>query len=112
MREGFEYAVAWLLLKFLGVLPRRVARWTGAHLGALLFQSKPIWRTSALLNLRIAFPDWTDARRQQTVEKMVRNLGWMAAEFAQLPGYTRENIGAAIVLDGFENFLAAERQGK
>src|ERR1051325_299648 len=112
MREGFEYALAWLLLKFLGALPRRVARWTGAHLGALIFRLNPIWRRSAMFNLHIAFPQWTEAQRQQTVQRMIRNLGWMAAEFARLPGYTRANIAAAIILDGFENFVAAERQGK
>ena len=43
---------------------------------------------------------------------MVRNLGWMAAEFARLPRYTRENIEEAMILDGFENFAAAKRRGK
>ena len=43
---------------------------------------------------------------------MVRNVGWMAAEFARLPRYTRENIEEAMILDGFENFAAAKRRGK
>jgi KDO2-lipid IV(A) lauroyltransferase len=43
---------------------------------------------------------------------MVRNLGWMAAEFARLPRYTRSNIEKAMILDGFENFAAAERRRK
>jgi len=66
----------------------------------------------ALFNLRLAFPDWTDSQRQKVVRAMVRNLGWLAAEFAHLPHYSRENIERVIVLDGFENITAAERQGR
>src|SRR5881394_3840790 len=112
MRDSFEYSAAWLLLKLLGVLPRRVARWTAWSIGSLLFTLRPVWRRSALYNLRIAFPDWSEAKRRRTVRRMVRNLGWMAAEFARLPRYTRQNIETAIVLDGFENFRAAERKGR
>jgi KDO2-lipid IV(A) lauroyltransferase len=43
---------------------------------------------------------------------MVRNLGWLAAEFARLPRYNRSNIEKVMILDGFENFAAAERRGK
>jgi KDO2-lipid IV(A) lauroyltransferase len=43
---------------------------------------------------------------------MVRNLGWMAAEFARLPRYTGENIGQVVILDGHENFLEGQRRGK
>jgi len=43
---------------------------------------------------------------------MVRSLGWMAAEFARMPRYTRKNIEEIIVLDGHENFLEGQRLGK
>ena len=112
MREYLEYALAWTLLKFFGALPRSVARWTGARFGAFLFRLNPAWRKWALCNLQIAFPQSSYAERSAIVSRMVRNLGWMAAEFAHLPAYTSENIPSAIVLDGFENFADAERQGK
>src|SRR5580693_6852598 len=104
MRERCEYAVAWAALKFLGLLPRSVARWVAAWLAAFLFRLQPAWRQVALFNLRLVFPDWTDAQRQKVVRTIVRNLGWLAAEFAHLPKYNRENIERVIVLDGFENF--------
>jgi KDO2-lipid IV(A) lauroyltransferase len=112
MRERCEYAVAWAALKFLGLLPRSVARWVAAWLAAFLFRLQPAWRQVALFNLQLAFPGWTDSQRQKVVRTIVRNLGWLAAEFAHLPKYNRENIERVIVLDGFENFAAAERQGK
>jgi len=43
---------------------------------------------------------------------MVRNLGWMAAEFARFPKYSKANIEKILVLDGNENFLDAREQGK
>jgi Kdo2-lipid IVA lauroyltransferase/acyltransferase len=112
MRERCEYAAAWAVLKFLGLLPRSVARWAGARLAAFLFRLQPAWRRVALFNLQLAFPDWTAAQREKVVRDMVRNLGWAAAEFAHLPHYTRENIERVIVLEGFENLAAAEREGK
>jgi KDO2-lipid IV(A) lauroyltransferase len=112
MRKRLEYAAAWALLKFLGVLPRRPARWIAAQVALFLFRLRPAWRRAALFNLRLAFPDWPEAKRRSLVRTMVRNLGWMAAEFARFPRYTRQTIAQAIVLDDFENFAAAERRGK
>src|SRR5258708_15408769 len=43
---------------------------------------------------------------------MVRNLGWMAAEFAGIPKYSRENIKEIVVLDGNENFLEGQKRRK
>jgi len=43
---------------------------------------------------------------------MVRQIGWMAAEFSQFPKYTREGIERVVVLDGFENFDSSRRRGK
>jgi Kdo2-lipid IVA lauroyltransferase/acyltransferase len=110
MRERCEYAAAWAVLKFFGLLPRSAARWVAARLAALLFRLQPVWRRVALFNLQLAFPGWTEPERENVVRDMVRNLGWAAAEFAHLPNYTRENIERVIVLDGFANVTAAERQ--
>ncbi len=112
MRDRFEYASAWAVLKMLGVLPRRMARSHGAGVASLLFRLRPDIGKIADFNLRLAFPEWTESQRLRVTKGMVRNLGWMAAEFARLPHYTRENIPEAIVLDDFENFIEAERRGK
>jgi Kdo2-lipid IVA lauroyltransferase/acyltransferase len=72
----------------------------------------PKMRKTAEFNLRLAFPEWSEAQRRAVLNGMAQNLGWMAAEFARLPGYTRENIENVVVLDGHENFLAGKSRGK
>lgn len=112
MVEWLEYAAAWLALKSLGLLPRPLARAVGARVLAVAYLFRPPLRRTALFNLRLAFPEWSEAQRRRTIRGLVRHLGWMAGEFSQFPKYTRENIERVVLLDGFENFAAAERRGK
>jgi len=112
MIEWMQYAVAWTFVKALGVLPRPVARGLAAGTVRVLLLVLPRMRKTAEFNLRLAFPEWSDARRREVLKGMARNLGWMAAEFARLPGYTRENIENLVVLDGHENFLEGKSRGK
>jgi KDO2-lipid IV(A) lauroyltransferase len=112
MKEWLEYAAVWLILKGLGVLPRSVGRSFAAGLTRLLYMLLPKLRKTTEVNQRIAFPDWSDAQRKVLIRKMLRNLGWMAAEFARFPKYTKENIEQFVVLEGHENFLEAQRRGK
>jgi KDO2-lipid IV(A) lauroyltransferase len=112
MKEWFEYAAVWIFLKGLGVLPRRVARSLAAGLARVLYALLPKLHRTAKVNLKIAFPEWSDAQRKALIRKMVRHLGWMAAEFAQFPRYTKENISQLVVLDGNKNFLEGQRRGK
>ncbi len=112
MKEWLAYACVWTVLKMAELLPRSVARSLGAGVARVLFALTPKLRKTAEFNLKLAFPEWSDEQRAATLRGMVRNFGWMAAEFARIPGYTRENIEDIIVLDGNENFLAGQRRGK
>jgi len=112
MIEWLQYAVAWTFVKALGVLPRPVARALAAGITRLLLVFLPKLRRTAEFNLELAFPEWSDAQRRAALNGMARNLGWMAAEFARLPKYTKENIESVVVLDGHENFLAGKSRGK
>lgn len=112
MQQWIEYAAVWAILKMLGALPRGLARSLAAVVASALYDMQPKLRRTAEFNLRLAFPEWDDARRRKVIRGMVRNLGWMAAEFARLPRYTPENIGEALILDGHENFLNGQRRGK
>ncbi len=107
-----EYAAVWVLLKGLGVLPRPLARSLAAMLARILYALMPKLRKTAEVNLRIAFPDWNEAQRKAVSRGMARNLGWMAAEFARFPRYSKGNIEQIVELDGHENFLEGQGRGK
>src|SRR4029077_3084648 len=102
----------WSVLKVVGLLPGSLARTAGAAVANLLLALSPKLKKTADFNLRLAFPDWSDARRHRAISGMTRSLGRMAAEFARMPKYSRENIEDVIVLDGHENFLEGQRRGK
>lgn len=112
MREWLEYAMAWLGIKALGILPRPVARLAGACFAAFAFAARTPLRRAADFNLRLAFPDWTDARRKQMIRGMIRQVGWMAGEFSQFPRYTQENIPRIVAVEGEDNFECARARGK
>jgi KDO2-lipid IV(A) lauroyltransferase len=112
VRERLEYAAVWLLLKVMGAMPRALARFAGASAAAALLWMRPGLRRAATKNLQLAFPDWTKKQRRAVLDGMVRQVGWMCAEFARFPKYTKQNIDRVVLLDGFENFAAAQAQGK
>lgn len=112
MREWCEFAAVWTILKLLGILPLRTARGVAVMVARALLFCRPRLRRIAMENLRLAFPEWTDAKRRETIRGMARNLGWMAAEFARFPSLTRENIGELVAMAGCENFDVARRAGK
>jgi KDO2-lipid IV(A) lauroyltransferase len=112
VRQRLEYAAVWLLLKTIGATPRPLARFAGARVAAFLLWVRPGLRRAAMENLRLAFPDGSGKQRRAVIGGMVRQLGWMAAEFAHFPSYTKQNIERIVLLDGFENFAAAQARGK
>ena len=112
MMAWLQYALAWTLVKFLGLMPRSVARSVAAAGARLLLLLLPKLRKTADFNLRLAFPEKTDTERRAILKRMARNLGWMAAEFARFPQYNKENIESIVILDGHENFLAGQSRGK
>jgi KDO2-lipid IV(A) lauroyltransferase len=112
VKDWLQYIAAVTTLKLLGVLPRPVARGAAGGVARLCFALLPKLRKTTEFNLKLAFPDWDAKKRKAVTRGMVRNLGRMAAEFARLPKYTKENIERYVVLDGHENFLAGKERGK
>jgi KDO2-lipid IV(A) lauroyltransferase len=112
MRERVEVAAAWIFLKALGILPRPLARIVGAWIARVLFFLRPPLRRIAEENLRLAFPDWSEAQRRDVIRGMVQQIGWLAAEFAHLPHLTLQKLDRVIVIDGLEHFRAAHAEGK
>src|SRR5260370_31183601 len=111
MEEWVEYGAVWAILKMLGALPRGVARSFAAMVARLLYAMLPRLRRTAEFNLRLAFPEWDASQRNAVIRGMVRNLGWMAAEFARFAKYTRQNIEEGLILEGHENSLKRQSRG-
>ena len=112
MRRRLEFMLVWTVVKLLGWPPRRVARGIGALVGSIALLLTPRLRRAGDLNLRLAFPRKTATERRQILRKLYRNLGWLLAEFCQMPGYTAQQTQAFIRYEGLEHYLAARDQGK
>ncbi|HVB97730.1 MAG TPA: lysophospholipid acyltransferase family protein [Candidatus Dormibacteraeota bacterium] len=112
MKGWLEYIAARSALTLLGILPRPLARALGVQTVRLLYWLRPPLRRAAHWNLKLAFPDGSAGERRRVIRGVIRQVGWMAAEFSRFPRYTRESIERVVLLDGFENYAAARDRGK
>ena len=85
MRRRLEFVLVWTAVKLLSLPSRRVARAFGALIGRIALALTPRLTGVGDLNLRLAFPQKGPAERQQILQKLYRNLGWLLAEFCQMP---------------------------
>jgi len=112
VRETAEFAVVWLFVHGVRLLPRRVGRAIGAAIGAIAFHALGRLRRVGIRNLELAFPEMTAADREATLRSEYRNLGFLLAEFSKMPDYTAETASRFIRYEGLENYLAARKRGK
>jgi KDO2-lipid IV(A) lauroyltransferase len=112
MRRRLEFVLVWTAVKLLSLPPRRVARGIGTLIGRIALLLTPRLTGVGDLNLRLAFPQKRPAERRQILRKLYRNLGWLLAEFCQMPRYTQEMTRSFIRYDGLDHYLAARNEGK
>ncbi len=112
MWQRFEFGLVWLLVKLMGLLPRRLARKVGASIGWVAYAATPRLRRVGLRNLALAFPDKPIPERETILRAMYRQLGWQLAEFCQMPGYSLEHASQFIRYEGLEHYLGAKKRGK
>jgi len=112
MRRRLEFALVWAAVKLLSLPPRSIARNIGAFIARLALLLTPRLAGVGDLNLRLAFPGKSAAERQQILRRLYRNLGWLLAEFCQMPRYTPETTRSFIRYEGLEHYLAARDEGK
>jgi Kdo2-lipid IVA lauroyltransferase/acyltransferase len=111
-RERLEFAVVWLFVHGVRVLPRRVARGVGAAIAAAAFHGLGRLRRVGIRNLELAFPEKTASEREEILRAVYRNLGYLLAEFCKMPGYTAEGASEFIRYEGLENFVLPRERGK
>jgi KDO2-lipid IV(A) lauroyltransferase len=112
MRYRLEYALAWLLIRGISILPRPVARAAGIGLGQLVYLLHGKLRRVGMRNLQLAFPQKSAHERRRILRGEFTSLGRQLAEVCLFPSYTRENVTKIVVYDGFETFERAEARGK
>lgn len=112
MRQWFEFVAVWLLVKGLGLLPRSAARFVGASIGSVAFHTLRRLRNVGRRNLELALPLRPAADRELILRMLYRNLGWLLAEFCQMPRYTSANTHSIARYEGLHHYLAAKEQGR
>src|SRR5579871_1441500 len=112
MRQRLEYALAWLLIKSIGALPRPLARAAGILLAWTVYLLHVRLRRVGKKNLAMALPGKSRRERARILRGVFTGFGRQAAEVCLFPKYTRENANKVVVYDGFENFERALARGK
>jgi KDO2-lipid IV(A) lauroyltransferase len=98
-------------LNLLAKIPRPVLMAFGAFLGWLIWTLR-IRRRVALENLRLAFPEKTEAERRAIARANFRHLGQMIPDFLRVPTLSPEELDQIFVYDGWENYEKAAALGK
>ncbi len=112
MRQKAEYALAWLAVKAIGVLPRPLARATGIAIAQTVYLLHVRLRRVGMRNLAMAFPETSQRKRRRILRGEFTSLGRQLAEVCLFPRYTRENVSQVVVYEGFENYERAYNRGK
>jgi Kdo2-lipid IVA lauroyltransferase/acyltransferase len=112
MRQRLEYALAWLIIKTIGTLPRPLARAAAITLAWIIYLLHVRLRHVGKRNLELAFPAKTRREHARILRGVFTSLGRQLAELCLFPKYTKENVGQVVVYDGFENFERALARGK
>ncbi|HTF44435.1 MAG TPA: lysophospholipid acyltransferase family protein [Terriglobales bacterium] len=112
MRQRLEYALAWLIIKTIGLLPRFLARTAAIALGWTVYALHLRLRRVGMRNLALALPQTSRHERARILRGVFTSLGRQLAELCLFPKYTRENVSQVVVYDGFENFERALARGK
>jgi KDO2-lipid IV(A) lauroyltransferase len=112
VRETAEFAVVWIFVYAMRLLPRGMARAIGAMIGAIAFRALGRLRRVGLRNLALALPELTAKEREAILRSEYRNLGLLLAEFCKMPSYTPASASRFIRYEGLENYLKAQERGK
>src|ERR1700732_216347 len=112
MRQRLEYALVWLIVKTIGVLPRPLARAAGIALAWTVYVLHVRLRSVGMRNLELALPEKSHRERTAILRGAFTSLGRQLAELCLFPSYTAQNVSEIVAYDGFENFESALAHGK
>ncbi len=99
------------VLDLLGRIPRPILAAFGRFLGWLIWTLR-IRRRVALDNLRLAFPEKSEAERVAIARANYDHLGQMIPDFLRVPTLPPEELDRMFVYEGWENYEKAAAAGK
>ena len=111
-RERLGAAAADRFLQLLERLPEPRALAFGAGLGHAWARLGGPRTQVARVNLRIAFPDWSESEREAVLVRSFENMGRSLAEFALLARLGPEALRERVRIEGVEHFEAARSASK
>ncbi len=112
MRYRIEYALAWLIIRTLGALPRPLSRALAIAFAQTVYLLHGKLRRVGMRNLELAFPEKSLAERRRILRGVFTSLGRQLAEVCMFPRYTRENVVDVVMYENFENYERARDRGK
>ena len=87
-------------------IPLRIGQFLGRALGRLAWYVARRERNKAIANLAIAFPDWSDAQRRETIRAMFQHLGMSVFELAWMPNLDQQKLARTTTIEGFDRVLS------
>ncbi len=110
MRRAIEYAAVRVVAAIVALLPMAVVRRIGAGIGRVAYVVDGHHRRIAIENLTAAFPARPDAERRAFARAMFAHFGSLLLELLKFGTYTREQMLAAVELEGDERVRHAYQQ--
>ena len=101
-----------VLAAIISLLPMRVVRRCGASLGRMAYSLDRTHRRIALENLASAFPARPEAERRALARAMFAHFGSLLLELLKFGTYTRDQMRAAVEIEGEERARQAYQQGR
>ncbi len=97
------------------ILPRCVGIFLTRVMALAAYRLGRRHRLIAAVNLKIAFPDLPESRREEIARKSFQNTALNLLEISRIPLLNKHNISSLVQYDpvfGLENFRAAQSKGK
>src|SRR5689334_12098711 len=108
LQTFLEYAAAKSVIATLGHLPASAAIKIGQGMGRLAYCLAGELRRTGSINLRLAFPEKTDAERSALLRECFDSLGRQLGLFSQFSTRPRETLQNMIEPSGLEHLAAAK----
>jgi KDO2-lipid IV(A) lauroyltransferase len=112
MKHRFEYALVWLVMQAMRLLPMSAVRASGSALGRLAYLVDRPHRRVALENLAAAFPARSAGERAIIARGAFMHFGQLLLELLKFGTMSDDEIMARVEYDGEDRTRSAYEQGR